>query len=398
MLIGDADVPRDRQNSLITATADISRQLRRSMAVKKAVRSELCKRSKPEKQHTDQEAADLLHQVFADLDVPCVVGQLVHKAAGIYAQAVAPDLAPPRSAEDIVNDCLAIEVVTRAYAPPSVITGPLTPAFQFLRLGPDTVSPLLDQTRLKRLGDRKLYGVRYAHFGAFINREWRKSDFAWGRLDAAHHLLRLMIDDHAAREEWERKLHQAILDAEHPPSPAGAKPLDEARVWLERNAVDLEERSDRELLKEVLDTEKGQDSLRSALRSVVRLMTDSAPLAGPGGLGTSWARVLRYTRPVVARSRRSLGPHDKRWLRAVTAPVRSQIWAAYEQDPRAIPAAAQKAVRRTLAGAVLFLFLTGAAVGALVAVRVPFGLLLVGAGLGVLAALAIGAAKARRRR
>ncbi|MFJ7910763.1 DUF3376 domain-containing protein [Kitasatospora sp. NPDC096204] len=80
--------------------------------------------------------------------------------------------------------------------------------------------------RLKRLGDRKLYGIRYGHFGAFIDRERRKSDFAWGRLDAANHLLPLMIDGPAAREGREREPHQAILDAEHRSSPVGPGPAD----------------------------------------------------------------------------------------------------------------------------------------------------------------------------
>ena len=40
---------------------------------------------------------------------------------------------------------------------------------------------------------RKLAGTALFHFGAFLNREWRRNDLLWGRLDAAERIVRAIL-------------------------------------------------------------------------------------------------------------------------------------------------------------------------------------------------------------
>ncbi len=115
---------------------------------------------------------------------------------------------------EVIRSFLVSEILTQAFVPPAQ-SGQHSPKFQFLRLGPDAPSPALPQDAFAPLGERKLYGTRLNHFGAFVSEEWRASDFTWGRLDAAHHLLRLFICDPEERWACEKMIHQAILKKEN---------------------------------------------------------------------------------------------------------------------------------------------------------------------------------------
>lgn len=56
------------------------------------------------------------------------------------------------------------------------------------------ISPY-DSILLERDGTRKLKGTGFHHFAAFFDREFRESDYLWGRLDAAERIVGLLLDD-----------------------------------------------------------------------------------------------------------------------------------------------------------------------------------------------------------
>ena len=120
-------------------------------------------------------------------------------AVNAYASAMGAD-------RNLVADSvMAVEIVTQALAPE---VRPAPPPFRLLRLGPDNDSPLAPSAG--SIGDRKLYGTRLGHFGAFGREEWRDWDWGWGRLDAAAQLARAMGMD----PERVRDLQQGIWAAE----------------------------------------------------------------------------------------------------------------------------------------------------------------------------------------
>jgi patatin-related protein len=89
------------------------------------------------------------------------------------------------------------------------------------------VSPA-DSTRLGlSTAKDKLKGVKLAHFGAFLHREWRENDYLWGRLDAAERLIGLILQpDHGCRaQDWEIKPALAAILAEEKPALTLVQPL-----------------------------------------------------------------------------------------------------------------------------------------------------------------------------
>jgi hypothetical protein len=213
--------------------------------------------------------------------------------------------------------------MTHAFEPPAAMVEPLGPGFDFLRLGPDVMSPLFNEDRFAGIGERKLYGMRFGHFGAFVHAPWRASDFTWGRLDAAHHLLGLLGLPAAERRRWEERLHEAILRAEAPP---GADPL----TWMRGNLEELREPTDNGLLRKVRD-----DPDRSAWTSLRQVTRESLRLL-----------------PVSRRAHLI--------VRVLTRPVRSAAWRAYLKDPRTVGARTKRAAYATVALLALAVLLIGA--------------------------------------
>jgi patatin-related protein len=64
---------------------------------------------------------------------------------------------------------------------------------QYTPVGVSQFSPL-EATALKPVEKGKLRGITLAHFGAFLEAEWRENDYLWGRLDAAELLLGLIAE------------------------------------------------------------------------------------------------------------------------------------------------------------------------------------------------------------
>ncbi|SCK36088.1 DUF3376 domain-containing protein [Streptomyces sp. WMMB 322] len=223
---------------------------------------------------SDERAAFFIRDEFRVMEIPKILKELIEEAAIRYVKvrrAANIDHAAKKNepeetkaeAEAVIARCLAIEVVSRAYAPPSKVIEPPLPECDFLRLGPDKMSRALYEDRFADMGDRKLYGIRFQHFGGFFKSDWRESDFTWGRLDAAHHLLCLFTpESEGKRREFERRLHEAILAVE---GPDGEQPGE----WMRRNLQELLESTDSRLLKEATASEDGRKVLEAAADSVL---------------------------------------------------------------------------------------------------------------------------------
>jgi len=68
-----------------------------------------------------------------------------------------------------------------------------------------------------RLDRKKVAGEKLFHFGAFLDRVWRKNDIMWGRLDGAERLITALLPDKKydkLREFFTRQAHEIILKNE----------------------------------------------------------------------------------------------------------------------------------------------------------------------------------------
>ncbi|GGW83763.1 hypothetical protein GCM10010350_80700 [Streptomyces galilaeus] len=254
----DLNLNIEQRTVLLKCARRLNHGLRGMLAVSEALRSELRKSISASGSLDPELVAKQVDNLFRSMQIPEVVGAHVRracidfndalKAADLQVGAIRTDTQGKwESPESVISACLVVEVLTQAFAPPSKVVDRLTPKFQFMRLGPDELGPLFHEDWAANLGDRKLYGTRFRHFGAFISDErhdWRQSDFTWGRLDAAHHLLPLLrpdgVDDDWLREH-EELLHQAILSAEAPPGRDG-------REWMRDHLEELDGKRDPELL------------------------------------------------------------------------------------------------------------------------------------------------------
>lgn len=62
-------------------------------------------------------------------------------------------------------------------------------------------------------GVSKLAGTKLAHFGAFLESDWRRNDILWGRMDAAESLIRQMMQ--RAKEDVSEELIKSVVAAAH---------------------------------------------------------------------------------------------------------------------------------------------------------------------------------------
>ncbi|MFD0531575.1 DUF3376 domain-containing protein [Kitasatospora arboriphila] len=286
--------------------------LAETRAVATAVRAAL--REGPPPGPSDAGIADRVSEVFTRLDAARTLGGLVRQAAGSYLTAL-HTLGDQRFAttRDALACCLAVEVLSHAYAPAAAAVEQPTPAFAFLRLGPDDLGPLFRQDRYADMGDRKLYGTRLGHFGAFLDEDWRSSDFTWGRLDAARHLLRVLVPEPGERQDAERELHSALLAAE---------------IGRERMQQNLDELlgADSALLDRTVGGPGGRDVRQRTARSARALLLaepEADAAAPPGGRSAAQRPGPRRPRPGAARHRRS-----------PTAPQGGPVAAAPRHPPR----------------------------------------------------------------
>ncbi|MER5962627.1 patatin-like protein [Streptomyces sp. NPDC002057] len=216
-----------------------------------------------------------MNAIYAELGLGRILGEQVEEAVRAYVTATAdpggdgPGEPDGERERTILQACLVAEVVAQAFSSPEELVEH-TPPFEFLRLGPDEHSPLFPLDKYAPLGERKLYGIRLDHFGAFVDPRWRESDFTWGRLDGAHHLLRLFVAGHQERRALELELHEAILAAE----------IGDER--MRRNLDELAEPDDTKLFTNYLKTEKGRHTAGRMLEAVLSILVGKgSPISGP---------------------------------------------------------------------------------------------------------------------
>ncbi|MFE0131144.1 patatin-like protein [Streptomyces sp. NPDC059037] len=266
-----------QQQCLIEGAEFTTERLRDVVAMLEAFESRIPLHVDPESLLSDEGAAAFVQSTFNDLDVPKRLGEIVDRAGTRFVRALraANVNSWMQQPNDAIRACLVVEVVTRAYAPPSKVVEPIMPEFQFLRLGPDRMSRALFEERFHDMGDRKLYGIRFQHFAAFFKSDWRRSDFTWGRLDAAHHLIRLFeFNNEEERRERELELHQAILAAEAPEK-------SDPREWMLKNLLELAEPTDKKLMENATETSESQQVTADLFGSVFDLI-------GLKGRGPKW--------------------------------------------------------------------------------------------------------------
>ncbi|MFD5100391.1 DUF3376 domain-containing protein [Streptomyces albidochromogenes] len=344
------------QTALLKGDHLVTEALRKTMAISEALDEQLQTRIGTAGDDSNETLATLLDELYEDLDVPAMLGTLVSSAGMDFVQALTQaGINPGWTAQKAISVCLAIEVVTRVYDTPAKLVQPLPPEFQFLRLSPDAMGPLFNVDSFAELGDRKLYGLRLKHFGAFVDAQWRRSDFVWGRLDAAHHLLSLFNQlTSEQRESFEERLHWAILRAEAPAEggEAGGEAEEKARAlrWMKRHLTHLK-KSDRDILNRVARSDDGQGTMRRLVETVLRLLSATPPPGQDDGrVKRVWRTTVNVGRTVFAGTVPAEPPPRlrTRLLRAVTYHLRANTRRARAGDPRQLPSAVWASARRTV--------------------------------------------------
>jgi predicted acylesterase/phospholipase RssA len=229
------------------------------------------------------------------------LGGIVSTALEAYADALLPG-----QAQQVLAACVAAEVVART-GRPSGEAG--YPSFDMLRIGPDVASPLVTADALQDLGSRKLYGTTVGHFGGFLDEDWRRWDFLWGRLDGTAQLMRLLAaTDLAAHQRLvlaaEKTTETALLD--------GLAKLSDAK---------------NDLVAEKLRTSQGQAIVRNTLQAILRVLLRPDATPPPKG----WRRLLWVAATGAA-------PHGvvETVLRWLMKPARNAASSSYS-DPAKLP-------------------------------------------------------------
>jgi patatin-related protein len=78
---------------------------------------------------------------------------------------------------------------------------------EIFRVAPEDATRLTDTVAERR---KKLRGLVFAHFGAFLDRDWRVNDLLWGRLDAVERIVSALLP-------WQQTnaLKERLIDAAH---------------------------------------------------------------------------------------------------------------------------------------------------------------------------------------
>jgi hypothetical protein len=82
------------------------------------------------------------------------------------------------------------------------------------RISPEDATSVIDE---RISGRRKLAGTALMHFGAFLDRGWRRNDILWGRLDGAERIITMLLPGttmEVERKRLIREAHLAILSEE----------------------------------------------------------------------------------------------------------------------------------------------------------------------------------------
>ncbi|MFI7483287.1 DUF3376 domain-containing protein [Kocuria sp. M1R5S2] len=213
-------------------------------------------------------------------------------------------LAGELSAEDLVNFSLAVEVASSVLSWGSTAEGD-EPEFRYRQITP-AAPPLVDVgavTSQPGWLERKLYGQRWGHFGAFASEPGREADWLWGRLDGAGALCDYLLHGVPDRQALERRLADAILAAESTTADG-----------LVQAAASAEAMTPYELLLR-MPPEQRRDAVRLLWRQAVTLF---------GGVGAGDPGVLQLVRAFAdpTWTRRDLPAGASLRTRALTGVVR----------------------------------------------------------------------------
>jgi predicted acylesterase/phospholipase RssA len=264
---------RDRYDNAGPSRADdlaeISLALNRIEAVRDAVRQAII----ADAATAPAGDADLVHWTakrFDRLHVTAALGWCVRTAAESYDRS----LPAPRGPAGVLAAGLAVEVATQAFTAyqPFQRTAP----FEFLRLGPDVETPLVDRestdsAAARDAGAGKLYGTRLRHFAAFGLPAWRRWDWCAGRLDAQTHLARALGGGPAA-DAWTAETQQATVAAE-----LGI----DAATWRQRRA-ELQTTTDGALLTTLRSDPAGDHLVGCVVDAAMRALPEPLALGERG--------------------------------------------------------------------------------------------------------------------
>jgi len=110
-------------------------------------------------------------------------------------------VSPNQTVAALVRRGLSIEVIRRAIS--AVDDFEPGEEINFVQITPVCPSPIFTGQPLRENGpdspDKKLAGIRLAHFSGFYRSSWRANDFMWGRLDAAVRIVDLLLSDASAK-------------------------------------------------------------------------------------------------------------------------------------------------------------------------------------------------------
>ncbi len=188
-----------------------------------------------------------------------------------------PESLPPITWDDVLRLSLAVEVIAtclswRSDAGIDVsvfsyaeITPDASSLVDLTSVGPSLREPVSAETFDRNWPQRKLYGERWGHFGAFALSSGRDHDWLWGRLDAASALSSLLLGDAVGitddqKRQLKANLCSAILESHHVDG-GGTGTMDaNAHVQkVRKNAADVYEMEPGDLFNRFRDGLKGAD-------------------------------------------------------------------------------------------------------------------------------------------
>ncbi|WP_328978489.1 patatin-like protein [Streptomyces canus] len=342
--------------SLMEAAGYISNNLRDALAITDAARAAVRGLGPHGIELSDETATSVLTNIFNKMNVTRKMAELVSSGAMLYTENINHVRRETvwKAPAHVVSACLAVEVLTEAFAPVPRIVERLSPRFEFLRLGPDAPSPLFHSDAFSRLGDRKLYGMRMRHFGAFFDSDWRESDFAWGRMDAAHHILRLLVPEPQERAAYEKSLHARILRAEGQVNGKEGEGVEWMRLHLEELCSD-----DSDLINDFLESDQGRKLLRRIVQSTVGMLNES--YFNNRAIDIRWQWFKKVSRSMLVRNEANLRPSERtwkmKWLRRLTSGMRNAAWDQFANgDPLGVPKKVVEAAQHDAAKTTVHLF------------------------------------------
>lgn len=182
----------------------------------------------------------------------------------------------PLGDDDLLTRLLQIEIAATTLGD-EVTTGATLPV-EIAQLSAQTVNAFATYTRT---GEDKLGGMSVNRFGGFLKRSWRVNDWTWGRVDAASHLCRVVLQPARVRRTAQLAGYLPVLSSVAPAETlARAAAIDTVTELIQRifpaemsadpRIVELQSQAVRELTP-VLNPLKPAEDLDAALPALADL-------------------------------------------------------------------------------------------------------------------------------